>query len=140
MSDRPIVIVTGSRSLAHDSHASAWIVAQLDRLKPALVVHGANFNSPDKWAAAWVKGTPCARDEQRFPAEWDRHGKAAGQIRNREMLDLYPNAIVVGVWDGQSRGAGWMLREARRRGMPVCSLVCGEGLFENDEPYESLDV
>jgi len=28
-------------------------------------------------------------------AEWDKHGRAAGPIRNLEMLKKYPNAIVV---------------------------------------------
>lgn len=28
-------------------------------------------------------------------ADWTKHGKAAGPIRNREMLMKYPNAIVV---------------------------------------------
>ena len=37
-----------------------------------------------------------------FPADWDKHGKAAGLIRNEEMA-RYADALVA-VWDGESRG------------------------------------
>jgi hypothetical protein len=30
----------------------------------------------------------------KHPADWDKHGKAAGPIRNREMLDLNPELVL----------------------------------------------
>lgn len=42
-----------------------------------------------------------------FPAEWDKHGKRAGYIRNRDMANSCDLAI--GFWDGKSRGTGNMI-------------------------------
>lgn len=52
-----------------------------------------------------------------FPADWDRHGRPAGMIRNREMA-LYADAALV-VWDGRSPGSACMAREMVRLGKPV---------------------
>ena len=53
----------------------------------------------------------------RYPAEWDKFGKAAGMIRNREMAD---NAdALIAVWDGSSSGTAGMVREAAERGLKV---------------------
>lgn len=52
-----------------------------------------------------------------FPADWARHGKAAGAIRNREMAE-YADALIA-IWDGKSRGTENMIDEARRCGLPI---------------------
>lgn len=43
-----------------------------------------------------------------FPADWDKHGKAAGPIRNREMAD-YADALLL-IWTGMSKGSMNMLK------------------------------
>lgn len=53
----------------------------------------------------------------RFPADWGKHGNAAGPIRNREMAS-YAHALVA-IWDGKSRGTSNMIDEARRRNLTV---------------------
>ena len=54
---------------------------------------------------------------RRFPADWDRHGKAAGPIRNAEMAD---NAnMLIAFWDGVSRGTKNMIDTAKNRGLEV---------------------
>jgi hypothetical protein len=30
-----------------------------------------------------------------FPAEWNKYGRAAGPIRNKEMVDMSPNIIII---------------------------------------------
>lgn len=52
-----------------------------------------------------------------FPADWERHGKAAGPIRNAAMA-AYADALIL-VWDGRSRGSADMLRQARAGGLRV---------------------
>lgn len=65
----------------------------------------------EQWAAQW--GIPV----RRFPADWKRHGNAAGPIRNREMA-AYADALVA-IWDGKSRGTANMISEAQQRGLQV---------------------
>jgi hypothetical protein len=48
-----------------------------------------------------------------FPADWDKHGKAAGPMRNRQMAD-YADAAVI-VWDGVSKGTKHMIYEMNKR-------------------------
>lgn len=56
---------------------------------------------------------PC----KRYPAEWDKHGKSAGYIRNTLMAD---NAdALIAIWDGESRGTKHMIDIARRKGLKV---------------------
>ena len=57
-------------------------------------------------------------------ANWKKHGKAAGPIRNREMAD-YAQALIA-VWDGVSRGTDNMIREAERRGLHCFVYTVGD--------------
>jgi len=52
-----------------------------------------------------------------FPADWDKYGKSAGFIRNKEMAEYADAAIVC--WDGKSRGSVNMIEEMKRLGKPV---------------------
>lgn len=54
---------------------------------------------------------------KRFPADWDRYGKKAGPLRNREMA-AYADALIA-VWDGESRGTRHMIETMRKAGKPV---------------------
>lgn len=54
-------------------------------------------------------------DLQRFPADWQQYGRAAGPIRNRQMAD---NAdALIAFWDGESRGTKNMIETARKVGL-----------------------
>jgi len=55
-----------------------------------------------------------------FPAHWEKYGRAAGPIRNREMLDQQP-ALVIAFHNNlsQSKGTQDTVEEARRRGIQV---------------------
>lgn len=52
-----------------------------------------------------------------FPADWERYGKAAGYIRNKEMAQ---NAdALVAFWDGESRGTKSMIDLAKEYDLAV---------------------
>ena len=54
---------------------------------------------------------------ERYPADWERDGKAAGYIRNKRMAE---NAdALIAFWDGQSRGTKNMIAIARERNLEV---------------------
>lgn len=54
---------------------------------------------------------------QRFPAEWDRHGHAAGPIRNRQMIEDGKPDLVAAFPGG--KGTAHMVKTAEESGVPV---------------------
>ena len=68
------------------------------------IVSGA-ARGADRMGEMWgeVTDTPV----KKFPADWKKHGKPAGYIRNAEMAN-YADALVA-FWDGKSRGTKNMI-------------------------------
>lgn len=56
---------------------------------------------------------------ERYPAQWDKFGKAAGMIRNRQMLIEGKPDLVLAFWDGISRGTKNMIELAETARVPV---------------------
>ncbi len=55
-----------------------------------------------------------------YPADWKLHGKAAGPIRNRQMLSAKPDMVIAFHNDiGSSKGTRHMVTIARAAGIPV---------------------
>lgn len=52
----------------------------------------------------------------RFPADWKKHGRAAGPIRNAEMAAIADFFILF--WDGYSAGSENMLVNAQKHAVP----------------------
>ena len=57
----------------------------------------------------------------KFPAQWDKYGKTAGFLRNREMANyaLQETGVLFAFWDGQSRGTNHMINFSREKGLEV---------------------
>ena len=53
----------------------------------------------------------------RMPANWNKYGKRAGFIRNKEMAMVADCAVVI--WDGKSRGSSNMIDEMIALDKPV---------------------
>lgn len=78
------------------------------------VVHG-DSGIVDKSGALW--GALFNKEITRVPADWDRHGKAAGPIRNKRMAEYADELLVI--WDGRSSGTKSMIDEMIKQGKPV---------------------
>lgn len=52
-----------------------------------------------------------------FPADWNKHGKAAGPILNAEMAEVAD--ALIAFWDGKSRGTANMIQLAKDKGLKV---------------------
>lgn len=59
----------------------------------------------------------CGIRVKRFPAYWDKYGKSAGYIRNKEMADYSTHLIAL--WDGKSKGTKHMIDLAKEKGLEV---------------------
>ena len=58
-----------------------------------------------------------ALEVHRFPAEWEKYGKRAGFIRNKEMAEF--SDVVIAFWDGKSPGTKGMIDYSRSIGKTV---------------------
>jgi hypothetical protein len=56
-----------------------------------------------------------------FPANWDKHGKAAGPIRNIAMAE-YGDTLLL-IWDGESRGSKNMKETMLELGKPIYEVI-----------------
>jgi hypothetical protein len=52
-----------------------------------------------------------------FPANWTKHGKSAGYIRNREMVE-YADALIA-IRKNNSKGTGHTINFAKKKGIPT---------------------
>ncbi len=52
-----------------------------------------------------------------FPANWDKYGKSAGMIRNKEMADYAD--MLIAFWDQESRGTKNMIDTAKKLNLIV---------------------
>ena len=62
-----------------------------------------------------------ALDLRLFPADWDKNGKGAGHIRNKEMAKYAAKkrGTLVAFWDGESKGTKNMIDLAFKHGLDV---------------------
>lgn len=56
---------------------------------------------------------------ERYPADWDKHGKAAGPIRNKQMLDEGKPDLVIAFLAEHSKGTKNMIEQAQKAGVKV---------------------
>lgn len=76
-----------------------------------VIIHGGATGADylaDKWAVAnWVP-------IKEYKADWDKHGKAAGPIRNQQMLDEEHPDVVLAFPTKRSKGTWDMVRRAKK--------------------------
>lgn len=56
-------------------------------------------------------------DVWEYPANWEKHGKSAGYLRNSDMADA--GTHLVAFWDGVSKGTKHMIDLATKKGLVV---------------------
>lgn len=84
---------------------------------PRAIIHG-GAPGADSLAHLWAArhGTTGIA----FPADWNKHGKAAGPIRNQEMIDHGKPNLVVAFPGG--RGTADMVQKAKTAGIDVAEI------------------
>jgi|SRR4249919_67606 len=80
-----------------------------------LVIISGAATGVDKAAIDWAIVNWCMFEE--YPADWDKHGKAAGHIRNKQMLEEGKPDLVIAFPGG--RGTANMIQQAKKANVPV---------------------
>lgn len=117
MSER--ILVTGSRSYSNWQHVR--IVLRNAVYGGARQLYVGDARGVDECATEYWKETFGVKPNV-FPADWGKHKKAAGPIRNHEMVDKFiadGGGYVYAFWRSMSRGTKDCIDYARRRGLTV---------------------
>lgn len=114
------VLVAGSRTFTKYDVASKI----LDRIK---------WNSDDSIVSGCASGADAMGElyahkhnirVMRFPADWDKYGRAAGYKRNYQMAKVATHAIVF--WDGESPGSKMMIELLKQHNVKFAVFdTCG---------------
>jgi predicted Rossmann fold nucleotide-binding protein DprA/Smf involved in DNA uptake len=65
---------------------------------------------------------------EKYPANWEKYGRGAGPIRNKQMAQACD--YVICFWDGKSRGTKSMIEFAREYNKPVkIKKICAENNY-----------
>jgi hypothetical protein len=109
------ILVCGGRDYLDMPFLFSVLDMQAEQGPISTIIQGDCPTGADKLARMWA----ISRNEHfdSFPADWRAHGKAAGPIRNQQMLDEGKPTKVF-VFPG-GRGTADMARRAKRAGLPV---------------------
>lgn len=108
------MIVTGGRDYSDQKKVDEV----LDLLFPDFVIEG-GATGADSLVRNW-----CMRNKvqgKTYKADWDVHGKSAGPIRNRQMIEENPEAIILAFPGG--KGTQSCINIAKQLGRLVLSVV-----------------
>jgi hypothetical protein len=119
------VIVCGGRDFPAGAEQRSWMYGELSRLhaeRPVTYLFHGNASGADRAAAAWAS---LHRDHANIkvfavPAEWSKHGRAAGPKRNQAMLGQGIDRVVA--FPG-GKGTADMVARARRAGVEVLEVA-----------------
>lgn len=109
------ILVTGGRDYS-DFHMVVHALRQMP--EDATLVHG-EARGADSLCAEWWSDIH-QRQIEGHPAQWALHGKAAGAIRNQEMLDSGVDLCLA--FPG-GKGTADMVRRCRKAGVKVIEVV-----------------
>jgi len=107
------VLVCGGRNYGNITRVSQELDA-LPRAEGLIVIEG-GATGADRIARFWAHHNGCGI--LTFKADWERHGLAAGPVRNQQMIEEGKPDLVIAFPGG--RGTADMVRRARAAGVEV---------------------
>lgn len=114
------VLVTGSRSYPEPGDVTKALFAALVLCRKhemtLTVVHGDYKTGADHFASEWCAAHPEVIEEK-HPADWGTYGRAAGPIRNNDMVKLGADLVLAFPLAGDKKlsPGTWRTIEAAKR-------------------------
>jgi hypothetical protein len=111
------LLVTGGRTYWDEEELYGTLDKVAEDHTVSVLIHG-DAAGADTLAALWARdrGIPTIA----VPADWQRHGRRAGPIRNRLMLEQCSPDLVVAFPGG--RGTNDMIKISRKAGIEVIEI------------------
>lgn len=110
------VLICGSREWVNHEAIAAEIHRLYNKYGRALVIIHGDARGADRVAGAIAESFGIA--VEKYPADWQHHGKAAGPRRNEQMLtEATPQGVVA--FNLGTAGTNHMIRIAKAAGLPV---------------------
>ena len=100
-----ILAVVGSRTWSDRER----VFAEIAKANPSEIVSGGAVG-PDSFAEEWARQNNIPVTV--FKPDWDKHGKSAGFVRNKQIIDKAD--YVLAFWDGKSRGTAHSISLAKK--------------------------
>lgn len=130
MNDVTKIIIAGSRTFNDYELVRKAMLAIFGNFSPSQVeiISGHCSSGADHLGEVFAKrnGIPLTL----FPADWNKYGRAAGPIRNKQMAEyVSSDGYLVAFWDGKSKGTKNMIEEAYKVGatVKIVRINCGVG-------------
>lgn len=112
MESKKRIIIAGGRNFNDYAYFVASIETVINKDDGVEIISG-HASGVDSFAEQYAKENGIALKV--FPADWKAYGRAAGPIRNRQMLDYArtSDALLIALWDGKSKGTKNIIDKAR---------------------------
>ena len=109
-------IIAGSRNITNYEYFCN--VMKEIKFTPTVILSG-GASGVDRMGEEWARANNIP--VERYPANWNKYGKKAGYIRNKEMVD---NAdALIAVWDGKSKGTKLTIDLARDKTLRCVVII-----------------
>ena len=109
------VIIAGSRDIAREQVLD--ILDGMDNIECISEVVSGGADGVDSAGEDWAENRPDPIKVVQFLPEWNKYGRAAGPIRNKQMAEYAD--MLIAIWNGSSRGTKNMIEQMEKLGKPV---------------------
>ena len=112
------ILVCGSRHYHEQEQLFAILDKEVEEspYDPVIIITGM-AKGADTLAWMWAKSRKMICEE--YPADWEKHGRSAGPIRNRQMLKEGNPDLVIAFLAPDSRGTKDMVKAATEAGIQI---------------------
>jgi hypothetical protein len=112
------VLVCGGRDYS-DRRYVYEVLDAAHAANPIIMLIAGGANGADALAVDWARMTQVP--QLVYPADWEKHGRKAGPLRNQQMLDEGKPHMVIAFPGG--RGTADMVKRADAAGVPVVRIT-----------------
>lgn len=113
-----VILVCGGRDYGNQAMLFGVLDMIAEHERVDTIIQG-GADGADRLARIWCQNRFCRM--LNYPADWRTHGKAAGPIRNQQMIDHGKPDLVLAFPGG--RGTADMVRRAKAAGIEVQEIA-----------------